>query len=376
VGCGFAGFGKTKLIVDLALIKGEFVIHLDVLKLSEILRKVYSIAASSSSCADRLLGNFLTKLAYCSYLILNHSLVNSPEEFYEFWEAQPQETFLWIYSGELPKNYEQTFGPLRNLIFAFDECQYLLGSIDSATADVKSPETLGSTQKSLIESLMHVARFQIVEYRFVFCATSWRVLRFPQPLCDVRKNLRQVLTPPLFTESVSKKYLLLNGIGERVAEIASPLLAGRAIASRYFLEVYQSEANDLERNLEDSGVELLVSTLVQRVLTKLKDFFLEYIRSTSLSIGEFLDFTVTIRDSKTTRRQVLIDLLDGEQIPIHPISSDLTLVLESISSIFVPLEEYFDQVSCKTNHHLAIQALKEILLDNQEASPDSNMDLS
>ena len=166
----------------------------------------------------------------------------------------------------------------------------MLGSVDNVTQDLKASDNdhndqeLSSSYSSLFALLMH-SRASFQRTRFVFSGTSLRLSRMLKDTSPLRKNLHNILRPPLFDEHVAHKYLVLNEVDENVANITAPHLIGRALTSQYFIDVYKQEEKSLDDDLKRFGVsnvvELKVQAILNRVLERIKNYFLKHIDSQS-----------------------------------------------------------------------------------------------
>jgi hypothetical protein len=146
------GSGKTKLVVDLALVKGEYVIYIDCRRhvnfFDLIKRKISNLKSFSAGLG--FIEEFLSKLLYCSTLLVMESIVKSAEEFFKYWAGIDTSQLTWILDAAISS--DRAYTNSHSFIFAFDEFQELLGSIEGVTQDLKSSECdqeLNSSQSSL-----------------------------------------------------------------------------------------------------------------------------------------------------------------------------------------------------------------------------------
>jgi hypothetical protein len=240
-----AGSGKTKFIVDLALIKCEYVIYIDCKTLMNFFGKVKGKISNEKSfpAGIRFMEELLQKFLYCSALLVTESIVKSAEEFFKYWAGLDSYHLMWILDAVIPADRHCT----KSFIFAFDEFQELLGSFDGVIQNLKSctiDHEQSLSHSSLCALLIH-SRSSFKRIRFIFNGTSLRLSRLVQDDSPLRKNLHKILRPPFFDEQVVRKYLIMNHVDEKVANMAASHLIGRPLASQYFVDVYKEEEKSI-----------------------------------------------------------------------------------------------------------------------------------
>jgi len=285
---------------------------------------------------------------------------HSPEEFLHFWvEKLPnvQDRILKLISSKVETP------PLRSdgFIFAFDECQRLLQYLNNGEVYTfeDSDDTTILHRGSLYTLFSRVCEQLSIQSEVLIGGTSIKLSLMSKHASLMRKGLFLKVKPPMFTEKVSRAFLIRFGLPDILADESKSLLVGRPISAKFFVQAWRSLSEEAKVGIHPIALRPM---LVNSVIEKLVEVFR---RKDSGDSSAFFS-RVGEMDKNLSLRIVLSDLCVNGYVSTLGLRNPS--VLEEICTLFLPLVEVKNKNCWKyeENDPIAFQALLRYLHDSNE----------